>query len=293
MMHKITAKEETTLLALLARAGYSRTRVKQVLKHRGISVGGVPVSRPDHPLRPGDVVSIRSDKEMGDGTLQCPGLVVVYEDEEIIVIDKPAGLLTIASATEKVKTAYYRLTNCLKERSGGRERIFIVHRLDQGTSGLLVFARNESVKRALQDGWAAAEKRYRVIVEGVPQEKKGRIAGYLRESKALRVYSVPEGSEEAKYAETGYEVVKEGNGCALLDVTLITGRKNQIRVHMADMGHPVVGDKKYGAKTDPLGRLGLHAGYLAFPHPVSGRRLEFTSPLPAKFHALFKMRSKE
>ena len=292
-MYKITAKEETTLLALLAGAGYSRTKVKQFIKHRAISVCDVPVTRPDHPLRAGDAVIIKSEKEMDAEVMSCPGLAIVYEDEEIIVIDKPAGLLTIASATEKVKTAYYRLTACLKERSDGRERIFIVHRLDQGTSGLLVFARNESVKRALQDGWSEVDKKYRVIVEGVPKKKEGKISGYLCESKALRVYSVAEGSEEAKYAETDYEVVKEGDGCALLDVTLITGRKNQIRVHMADMGHPVVGDKKYGAKTDPIGRLGLHAGYLALSHPATGKRLEFTSPMPAKFHALFKGRSEE
>lgn len=286
-MQKIVAKEKTTLLTLLTGAGYSRTKVKQLIKYRALAVNDLAVTRPDHALLPGDAVTLKAEQDASAKTVQCPGLEIVFEDEDIIVIDKPAGLLTIASATEKVKTAFYKLTAYLKERSGGKDRLFIVHRLDQGTSGLLVFAKNETVKRTLQGRWEEANKKYRVVVEGVPRQKSGKVSSYLRETKALRVYSVDSDNGEGKYAETGYEMVKASDKYALLEITLFTGRKNQIRVHMADLGHPVAGDKKYGAKTDPLKRLCLHACFLAFPHPTTDKLLEFTSQMPARFEALF------
>lgn len=295
-MIKLVAKEKTTLLLLLGAAGYSRTKVKQLVKYRAITVNQQPVTRPECELLPADVVSVRSEKEMA-GVAPCyEGLEILHEDADVIVINKPPGLLTIASETEKVKTAYYRLTAYVNKQakekgSTVKERVFIVHRLDQGTSGLLVFARNEAAKRALQASWNEAEKRYGVIVEGVPLDKKGRVESYLYESKALRVYSRSVDDGEGKYAVTDYEVVKEGGEYALLDITLKSGRKNQIRVHMADMGHPVAGDKKYGATSDPLGRLGLHAYYLAFSHPVTGKRMEFTLALPPRFNALFQKKS--
>jgi 23S rRNA pseudouridine1911/1915/1917 synthase len=287
-MKKLVAKNNVSLLELLADAGYSKTKVKQLLKYRAISVRNIPVSRPDHALVPGDRVIIKSEKEMSEEVRPCQGLTIVYEDESIIVIDKIAGLLTIATEKEKTRTAYYRLTAWLKERSGSaRERIFIVHRLDRETSGLLVFARNETVKRTLQDNWQETDKKYAAIVEGVPAAKSGRIASNLRETTALRVYSVPAGDKEGRPAATNYRVVKAADEYALLEITLETGRKNQIRVHLTDIGHPVAGDKKYGAGTDPLGRLALHANYLAFTHPVTGERMEFESKLPAKFNKLF------
>lgn len=295
-MINIVAKEKTTLLLLLTSAGYSRVKVKQLTKYRAISVNEVPVARPDHGLLPGDVIAIRSQKEMIGVDQHYKGLEIVHEDADIIVINKPPGLLTIASETEKVKTAYYRLTAYLNKQTKERrfnvkERVFIVHRLDQGTSGLLVFARNELAKRALQDAWQESEKRYMVIVEGVPRKKKGLVESYLYESKAFRVYSKSFDDGEGKYAVTEYEVVKEGDEYARLDINLKSGRKNQIRVHMADIGHPVAGDKKYGAQTDPLGRLALHACYLAFPHPVTGKRMEFALEMPARFNALFQKKT--
>jgi len=219
----------------------------------------------------------------------CPGLSIVYEDQDIIVIDKPAGLLTIATDKEKRKTAFYLLSSYLKERAQStKERIFIVHRLDQGTSGLLVFAKNEAAKQILQEQWDQVEKRYAAVVEGVPARKEGQITSLLAETKALRVYSVRGKDGGGKEARTDYRLIKEGQGYALLDITLHTGRKNQIRVHMADMGHPIAGDKKYGATTNPLGRLALHACHISFAHPtIPGKQMEFDIPAPGKFHALF------
>ncbi|MFZ5758597.1 MAG: RluA family pseudouridine synthase [Thermodesulfobacteriota bacterium] len=292
-MNRFVAKEKTTLLDLLTAAGYSRTKVKQLTRYRAIMVNERPVGRFDQDLQAGDVVTVGNERELQGRIGRCEGLEILYEDDDIIVVDKPAGLLTIASATEKEKTAYYRLTACLNRedrhgRSAARQRVFIVHRLDQGTSGLLVFARNEAAKRSLQDGWLQAEKRYVAVVEGIPLDRTGRLESYLYESSALRVYSKKTDDGTGKHAVTDYKVMRAGNGRALLDITLLTGRKNQIRVHMAEMGHPVVGDKKYGAARDPLGRLALHACFLAFPHPASGNRLEFTLKIPAGFLALLK-----
>lgn len=288
-MRKLVARETISLTELLADAGYSKTKAKQLLKYKAISIGNVPAMRHDQILSPGEEIVVRTEKEMGEaGGKPCRGLTILYEDESIIVIDKAAGLLTIATDRERTRTAYYRLTAWLRERSGSAgERIFIVHRLDRETSGLLVFARNEAVKRTLQEKWRETDKRYAAIVEGVPGEKSGRIASTLRETKALRVYSAPGENGEGRPAVTGYRVMKAAGGYALLDITLETGRKNQIRVHLADIGHSVAGDKKYGAGTDPVGRLALHAYFLAFTHPVTGKRMEFRLDLPRRFKALF------
>lgn len=286
-MRKLVTKNEVSLFEFLADAGYSRTKAKQLLKYRAILVGSVPVTRHDHRLSPGDAVLIKSTKETSEEIKSCPGLTIIYADEAIIVIDKPAGLLTIATDREKTKTAYYRLNACLREWYGSEERIFIVHRLDRDTSGLLVFARNETVKRALQDNWKEVDKKYAAVVEGVPKEKSRRITGRLYESKSLRTYAVDDSNKKGRYSVTNYELVKSAGRYALLEITLETGRKNQIRVHLADIGHPVAGDKKYGASTDPFGRLALHANYLAFVHPVTGKRMEFQTRMPAKFNMLF------
>lgn len=287
-MKKLFVKNKVGILKFLTETGYSKTKAKQLLKYRAITVRGITVSQPGYALLPGDEINIRSEKEAGKADSPCQGLTVVYEDEAVIVIDKSAGLLTIATEKEKTRTAYYRLTEWLKERSGStRERIFIVHRLDRETSGLLVFARTDNVKRTLQDDWHKTDKKYAAIVEGIPAEQSGRIASNLRETSSLRVYSAPVGDRDARPAVTNYRLVKAVGEYALLEITLETGRKNQIRVHLADIGHPVAGDRKYGATTNPIGRLALHANYLAFVHPVTGNRMEFQSKLPAKFHKLF------
>lgn len=292
-MRNILTKGKSDLLTFLTDAGYSKTKAKQLVKHGAVTIGDKEATRPDQSLLPGELVSVRSEQEMREQARQCPGLTIIYEDEDIIIIDKPAGLLTIATDNEKRKTAFYLLSSYLKERTKSvQERIFIVHRLDQGTSGLLVFAKNEAAKQILQDQWEHADKKYSAIVEGVPIKKEGQITSMLAESKALRVYTVRDNSEEGKEAKTNYKVVKESDAYALLDITLVTGRKNQIRVHMADLGHPIAGDKKYGAKSNPLRRMALHAYYLSFPHPtIPAKRMEFEIKIPGKFHMLFSKKT--
>ena len=283
-MKTLTAKNVTTLLELLANAGYSRTKVKQLIKYRAVAVAGKTVTQLDHRVPAGAEVCIKTAQEMRDAEPPA-GLPVVYEDDALIVIIKPAGLLSIATEKEKAHTAYYRLNAYFRERDAAA-RIFVVHRLDRDTSGLLVFAKSEAVKKGLQEQWPTVEKRYVAVVEGVPRERRGTIRSYLRESKALRVHAV-RGKGEGKLSVTHYAVREAGPEYALLDITITTGRKNQIRVHLADLGHPVAGDKKYGATTDPVGRLALHAASLAFTHPVTGERLEFTAAMPKRFQTLF------
>ncbi len=250
-------KKEGRLIDYLTDIGYTRTKVKQLMRHGAVEVNGRAAQGFDHVLRKGDRLSVRKDKKESKPGPSL-GINIIYEDDDLIVIEKPAGLLTIASETEKTKTAYYQLNEFLKLRTPRTgERVFIVHRLDRDTSGLIVFAKNETVKRTLQKSWKEVEKRYYALVEGRPAKKEG------------------------------YRVVRAGSEYSLLDIHLETGRKNQIRVHLSDIGHPVAGDKKYGAKTDPLGRLGLHSYRLVFQHPVTGAPLRFESKLPRGFDRLF------
>jgi 23S rRNA pseudouridine1911/1915/1917 synthase len=276
------AKTESRLIDYLKDSGYTRTRLKQLLRHRAIEVNGEVVKNLDHPLREGDAISLRKDKKESK-VIPSMGIKIVYEDDAVIVIEKPAGVLTIASEAEKTKTVYYQLNGFLTQRAPrARERIFIVHRLDRDTSGLMVFAKNLAVKRILQGSWKKVEKRYYAIVEGTPERKEGEIESRLRETKSLKVYS-DRHSDEAKPAKTKYRVLTQSREYALLDVILETGRKNQIRVHLADIGHPVAGDKKYGARTNPIRRLGLHAYLLSFTHPVTGKPMRFESTMPNRF----------
>ncbi|MBI5664826.1 MAG: RluA family pseudouridine synthase [Nitrospirae bacterium] len=278
-------KNNGTLIDNLTALGYTRTKIKQMLSHRAIEVNGKAVKDLRHPLLKGDTISVSKGKKE---TKAAPslGIKIIYEDDAVIIVDKPAGLLTIASETEKTRTAYYQLNDYLMQKSqGAGERIFIVHRLDRDTSGLIVFAKTEAVKRQLQGNWKDIEKRYYAIVEGTPVKKEGEIVSRLNETRSLRVYSDPH-SDEAKLAKTKYRVLKHGPEYALLDILLETGRKNQIRVHLADIGHPVAGDKKYGALTDPFKRLGLHSYLLLFKHPVTGLPMRFESKMPDRWSGL-------
>lgn len=255
----------------------SRTRVKQLLQHRRVSVNGVPTTRFDHPLKPGDRVEIGDAAPAADRELRQSGIAVVFEDDAVVVIDKPAGLLTVATEGEKLDTAFARLNDHLRGRRAGRP--FVVHRLDRDTSGLLLFARSPEVRDRLQANWDAVEKTYLAVVEETPEPAAGVIENFLLEGKNLRVRAARPGGS-AKRAVSRYKVTATHGRYSLVEVGLVTGRKHQIRVHLAGLGCPVVGDTTYGATTDPAGRLGLHAWRLAFDHPASGRRVELESPLP-------------
>jgi len=214
------------------------------------------------------------------------GLEIIYEDRDILVVDKPAGLLTVGTATNKSRTAHYFLTDYVRKGSlKSRNRIFTVHRLDQWTSGVLIFAKSEDVKLRLQAQWKDTEKKYIAVVYGHLTEKEGIISSYLAENKAYTVYSTTDAAK-GKLAHTAYKVLKETKQFSLLEVNLLTGRKNQIRVHLADKGHPVVGDRKYGNDKDGYRRLALHSQSISFKHPTSGERMTFKTKVPYYFNKL-------
>jgi RluA family pseudouridine synthase len=208
------------------------------------------------------------------------GLTILHEDRDIIVVNKAPGLLTIATDNDRTRTAYHLLTDYVRKgTSRSRERIFIVHRLDRDTSGVLVFARTEEAKRKLQDNWESVEKHYLAVVHGSMPRKEGVITSYLAENSALRVYSTPDPAK-GLLSKTAYRVLRESSGFSVLDITLLTGRKNQIRVHLSEQGHPVVGDRKYGPAGGPGRFLALHALSIAIHHPFTGDRVTFEAAPP-------------
>ncbi len=214
------------------------------------------------------------------------GLDIIHEDRDIIVVNKAAGLLTMGTGRDGGRTAHAALDDYVKKGNyKSHERIFIVHRLDRDTSGALVFARSEKAKLTLQKNWEQAEKTYLAFVEGHPDPPSGTIQTYLAENEARRVFSTSD-KRKGKLSTTKYRTIKEVGKRSLLEITLLTGRKNQIRVHLADKGWPIVGDSKYGQKIRDNKRLALHSHILSFDHPYSGERMTFKSPAPATFHKM-------
>lgn len=219
---------------------------------------------------------------------QPNGLSILYEDRDILVVDKIAGLLTIGTEREKQKTAHFLLNDYVKKGNARlRNRVFIVHRLDRDTSGILLFAKNENAKRYLQDHWKEFSKTYFTVVHGKLKDKEGVVTSYLMENKAFRVYSVND-SDKGKLSKTGYKVMKESDEYSLLEIQLFTGRKNQIRVHLSELGHPVAGDKIYGMADKGMKRLALHSASLTITHPFTHKEMSFTTEIPLYFKTLVK-----
>jgi len=217
---------------------------------------------------------------------QPKGLPVIYEDKDIIVVEKPSGLLTMGTERDKSRTAHSILNDYVRKGDPrSRNRVYIVHRLDRDTSGILIFAKSESAKTFLQGNWDSTDKHYLTIVHGSLTPKTGTISSYLAENSAFNVYSTPD-QTAGKLSHTEYTVLKETKGFSLLDIHLLTGRKHQIRVQLSEKGHPVVGDRKYGRQNDSYGTLALHAKSISFTHPVNGRRLTFETGIPDFFTRL-------
>lgn len=259
----------------------SKNNLKSMLQRGSILVNNQIITQYNYALKKGDQVLVKKaviyDKE------QEEVLDILYEDEELIVIDKPSGLLSIASNEERVKTAYKMVMNYVKQHHHGT-KLFIVHRLDRETSGILLFAKNERIKYALQEHWNQLVKKrgYYALVEGEVSPSSGTIHSWLKETKTLLVYSSLKHGD-GKEAITHYYKINGNVSYTLLDVHIDTGRKNQIRVHMKDLGHSVVGDKKYGSTTNPIGRFGLHAYQLELEHPFSKQKMLFETSIPNDF----------
>ena len=279
---KFSVHTESTLLPFLLAcfSNKSRNYVKGILTRGQVIVDGNVCKDYSRLLYPGQWVEVLLKVPLPGDQASIP---VIYEDDDIIVIDKPAGMLSISTDKEREKTAYHIVNEAMKSRSESG-RIFIVHRLDRETSGVMLLARNERTKAALQEHWDELVMRrgYIAVVEGKVLTPEGKITSWLKQTKTLLMYSSQE-KGDGKLAVTNYRTLQVTDQYSLLDVSLDTGRKNQIRVHMNDMGHPIAGDKKYGAHTDPFGRLGLHASELIIKHPFTGKQMNFTSTMPGVF----------
>lgn len=256
----------------------SQTTLRDMLRHDRVTLDGRAVRRADTPIRTGQVVEVASGRVSG----VRPPCEILYRDEHLLAAHKPPGILSMGRGQPGEDTLYRRLQTFVHATSGGRDRVFIVHRLDREASGIMLFALGPAAQDTLQSSWPSTEKHYWALVEGSPPQEEGTIRSWLRENSAYKVYSVPEGAD-AKLAVTHYRVCKTGPARSLLEVRIDTGRKNQIRVQLSDLGCPIVGDRRYGARTDPIRRLGLHACLLAFDHPVSGERVRLELPLPGTF----------
>jgi len=265
-------------------APQSKKNIKRILSNHQISVGGAPVTQFNFKLYPEDVVVISRNRIAKHERKDLP---IIYEDNDLIAIDKPSGLLSTATEREKGKTAY-RLVSDYLTQTDPKARIFVVHRLDEDTSGVLIFAKNWEVREALQNSWQDIVKNraYYAIVEGEMPEKEDTLRDYLDQDKAQLVY-VTGNPKRGKLAITSYKVMAAKKTFSLLDVHIDSGRKNQIRVQLGNIGHYVVGDDKYGEPSDPLKRLGLHAYELDLTNPLNGKEYHFTAPMPLAFKTMF------
>ena len=274
---KIPVKDKSTLFDFLLdnMGSASKTKIRKLIRHGAVTLEGEKIDTPEHVLFPGQSVEIRRP------TFPSP-FPVLYEDRHLIAVEKPAGMLSISTEKERFNTFYRAVNQYVQSRSGRRERIFIVHRLDREVSGIMLFAKTPEAKEGLQKNWGKTEKRYCALTEGHPPREEGTIRGWLKESPIHKVFSCP-GGPDAKYAITHYREVRRYPRHTLLEIRLETGRKNQIRAHLSEMGCPVVGDKKYGATGNPFRRIALHAFLLTFAHPVSGNRIRLESPVPGIF----------
>ena len=272
--------EETQLLNYLLQvlADKSRSTVKSILANSQVSVNSTVTTQFNHLLRPGDELMVNMEK--GVQIFDNPEVKIVYEDDDLIVINKREGLLSVATNQVKDRTAYRILRDYVKQ-SGEHHKIFILHRLDRETSGLMMFAKSIAVQEQMQKHWKEmiVERKYVAVVEGKPEKLKGEITSNLRENSAMNVYSAKHG----RRATTAYEMLKTNDTYSLLELQLETGRKNQIRIHLTELGHPIAGDGKYGAATNPIKRLALHARKLKFIHPTTRQVLDFQTDVPKKF----------
>ena len=263
--------------------GQSKNSVKSLLTNHHVTIEGSPVTQYNLKLFKGDTVIIYKQPVRKVVRSKLP---IIYEDDHIIVINKPSGLLSIASDNEKRSTAYRILSDYVQQKDK-HNRVFVVHRLDEDTSGVLMIAKDKLTQEKYQDNWndLVSKRGYYAIVDGILKEKQGTITSYLKKNSQNMMYSSKDKS--GQYSVTHYKVIKEKGEYSLLDVNIDSGRKNQIRVHLGDIGHHVVGDDKYGKPTNPIKRLGLHAYELDIKDPYTGKMFKFKAPIPKEFETLF------
>jgi len=284
--HYVVEAPGALLEWLLSHVDKSRSKVKATLQGRGVKVDGKVVSQFDFALQPGMKVSVSKTKRNQQG-FKSRYVNIVYEDRWLIVVEKAVGILSMAAGHSSLNVK--SVLDDYFHRSRQKCRAHVVHRLDRDTSGLMVYAKDIDTEQAFEREWhqMVYDRRYVAVVSGEVEQDGGTIANWLKDNKAYVTYSSPV-DNGGKYAVTHFHVLARATDYSLVEYRLETGRKNQIRVHSADMGHPVCGDRKYGDGNDPLHRLCLHAWLLCFTHPVTGEPMEFETPIPTAFRRLFK-----
>lgn len=281
----ITVKENAPLLEyLINNVSESRSKLKATLQGRGIAVNGRMVTQFDYQLKAGDKIIISRHKKQNQ--FKSRYVKIVYEDRWLVVVEKNIGILSMAAGHSSLNVKSVLDDYFLKSRQ--KCRAHVVHRLDRDTSGLMVYAKDIETEQILEHNWhqIVYDRRYVAVVSGEMEQNSGTIANWLKDNKTYITYSSPT-DNGGKYAVTHFQVLNRTTEHSLVEYKLETGRKNQIRVHSADMGHPVCGDMKYGNGDDPLHRLCLHAYMLCFTHPVTGEPMEFSTPIPTAFRSLF------
>ena len=283
--HYVVDEDSLLLEWLLANLKASKTKVKATLQGRGIKVDGKTVTQFDFPLRKGMKISVSKSKR--NDLFKSRYVKIVYEDRYLVVIEKNVGILSMAAGHKSLNVK--RVLDDYFKKSRQKCHAHVVHRLDRDTSGLMIYAKDMMTEQALEHDWhqIVYDRRYVAVVSGEMEQDEGTIANWLKDNKAYVTYSSPV-DNGGKYAVTHFRVLNRTTRYSLVEYQLETGRKNQIRVHSADMGHPVCGDVKYGNGDNPLHRLCLHAYMLCFHHPVTGENLEFETTIPATFRSLFK-----
>lgn len=285
---RLVVKEPADLMTfLLAKmGGMSRNAIKLLLSHRQVMVNHKIITLYNHPLLVNDIVEISSSR--GNIELTHPKLRIIFEDQYIVVVDKKEGLLTVRTGDKEETTAFTILKNHV-QKSSRSNRIYVVHRLDRETSGVIMFAKEKEAQLYLQENWhrVVTKRVYVALVEGKVEKKEDKIVTWLTENeKSLKIHS-SNTDNGGQQAITHYRCIKSNEQYSLLELELETGRKNQIRVHMQQIGHPIVGDKKYGSTTNPIGRMALHARILTFHHPASSEIVKFETPVPRNFLKVF------
>lgn len=282
-----TVKEPMELMDFLAAKmpDASRTKLKSLLSKRIVYVDSVITTQYNFPLKPG--MKIQISRAKGRKEFQNRLLKIVYEDAYLIVVEKKEGLLSVNTDRQKERTAAHILNEYV-QRSGRQHRVYIVHRLDRDTSGIMMFAKDERTQQTLRNDWhdIVYDRRYVAVVAGDMEKDAGIVTSWLTDRKLYVHSSVTD--DGGKESITHYRTIKRANGFSLIELNLETGRKNQIRVHMQDLGHPIIGDGRYGfEEINPIGRLALHAFKLCFYHPVTGEKMQFETPYPSEFKKLF------
>lgn len=280
-----TAETDEQLIEEIAKklTDHKRNSIKTLLKYGHIAINSTPVTQFDTEVKRGDKLSVNFTRPFV--VFYHRRIKLVYEDDDIMVINKSNGILSVSTDNKKDGTAYSIMRDYLKKKDP-RLKLFIIHRLDRDTSGLMMMAKNIEAKETMQHNWnnMVLNRKYVAVVEGKVEQEEGTIRSYLAQTSQHEMYST-DNPEEGQLAITRYKRLKTGNGYSLMELELDTGRKNQIRVHMKDLGHPIAGDKRYGAKTSPIHRLALHARTLHFVHPITRKEMLFETPVPQRFMA--------